>query len=43
MTFEEYVKQELKYYDDHPEEDDNIIEAHSNSMVALELDYTSSS
>ena len=43
MTFEEYVKQELKYYDDHPEEDDYIIEAHSNSMVALELDYTSSS
>ena len=43
MDWKKYLEEELKYYDDHPEEDDNIIEAHSNSMVALELDYTSSS
>lgn len=40
MTWEEYVDNELKYYDEHPEEDDYIIEAHSNSFVALDLDYT---
>jgi len=42
MDWKEYVEQELKYYDEHPEEDDQIIEAHSNSFVALELDYTTS-
>ena len=40
MTWEEYVDNELKYYDEHPEEDDYIIEAHSNSFVALDRDYT---
>tara|TARA_B100001250_G_scaffold42215_1_gene33388 strand:+ start:397 stop:525 length:129 start_codon:yes stop_codon:yes gene_type:complete len=42
MTFEDYIKEELKYYDEHPEEDDTL-EAHSNSMVAFEMEFTSSS
>ncbi len=40
MTFEQYVKEELAYYDEHPEEDDQITEAHSNSFVAFDLEYT---
>ena len=43
MTFEDYIKEELKYYDEHPEEDDNNLEAHSNCMVAFEMEFTSSS
>ena len=42
MTWDEYVKEELKYYDEHPEEDDPL-EAHSNSLDQVELDYTTSS
>ena len=42
MTWEEYVKEELAYYDEHPEEDDPI-EAHSNGEVGLEVEYTCSS
>ena len=40
MTFKEYVEEELKYYDEHPEEDDLVIEAHSNASLAFEVDYT---
>ena len=40
MTFEQYVKEELAYYDEHPEEDDQITEAHSKSFVAFDLEYT---
>ena len=40
MTFQEYVEEELKYYDEHPEEDDLVIEAHSNASLAFEVDYT---
>ena len=43
MTFQEYVEAELKYYDEHPEEDDQITECHSNSFVAFDLDYTTQS
>ncbi len=32
-TFEDYVKEELKYYDDHPEEDDQYIECHTNESI----------
>ena len=39
MTFQEYVTEELKYYDEHPEEDDGL-EAHSNEAVAFEIEYT---
>ena len=39
MTFQEYVTEELKYYDEHPEEDDGL-EAHSNSFAAFDLEYT---
>ena len=41
MTFQEYVKEELAYYDQHPEEDDPI-ESHSNGEVGLEVEYTCS-
>ena len=40
MTFEQYVKEELAYYDEHPEEDVQITEAHSNSFVAFDLEFT---
>ena len=40
MTFQEYVEGELKYYDEHPEEDDQLTEAHSNAFVAFDLEYT---
>ena len=39
MTWEEYVREELAYYDEHPEYEDPI-EAHSNDMIALEVEYT---
>jgi hypothetical protein len=42
MEFKKYVEEELKYYDDHPEEDDHVIEAHSNSDIALEVDFSAS-
>ena len=42
MDWDEYIREELKYYDEHPEEDDPI-EAHSNSFELVELDYTTSS
>ena len=41
MTWEEYVAEELAYYDQHPEEDDPV-EAHSNGEVACEVEYTCS-
>ncbi len=40
MTWEEYVKEELKYYDEHPDEDDTVLEAHSNAYQGYEVDYT---
>ncbi len=40
MTFEQYVKEELAYYDQHPEEDDQLTECHSNSFEAFDLEYT---
>ncbi len=42
MEFKKYVEEELKYYDDHPEEDDYVIEAHSNSDITLEVDFSAS-
>ena len=38
-SFAEYIREELKYYDEHPEEQDTI-EAHSNGMVSYEVEYT---
>jgi len=40
MTFQEYVKEELAYYDQHPEEDEEL-EAHSNSFEAFDVEYAS--
>ena len=39
MTFEEYIREELKYYDAHPNEDE-ALEAHCNAIVSIEYDYT---
>ena len=40
MTWEEYIANELKYYDEHPEEDDDTtIEAHACGMVVMEYEY----
>ena len=41
MDWEEYLKEELKYYDEHPEENDPV-ECHSNSSMCLDIDYSSS-
>ena len=38
LSFEEYLEQELKYYDEHPEEGDPI-EAHTNGVVCTEVEY----
>ena len=38
LSFEEYLEQELKYYDEHPEEGDPI-EAHTNGNVCTEVEY----
>tara|TARA_B100000902_G_scaffold97250_1_gene99853 strand:+ start:1070 stop:1201 length:132 start_codon:yes stop_codon:yes gene_type:complete len=39
MEWDEYVKEELKYYDDHPEEDDPNLEAHTNDYASVEICY----
>ena len=38
LSFEEYLEQELKYYEEHPEEGDTI-EAHTNGVVCTEVEY----
>ncbi len=38
MTFEEYLKEELKYCDEY-EPKNGEVEAHSNDMIAIELCY----
>ena len=38
MDWEEYVREELKYYDEHPEEDCEL-EAHTNGIAMLEVEY----
>ena len=45
MDWEEYIREELKYYDEHPEELAYVrnVLAHSNSFELVELDYTTSS
>ena len=42
MNFEEYLKEELTYYKEHPEEDDTL-EAHSNGSSAFEIEWCASS
>lgn len=42
MEFQKYVEEELKYYDEHPEEDDQLVEAHSNSDITFEVDFSAS-
>ena len=34
MTFEDYIKEELKYYKDNPDESDPL-EAHSNAVESV--------
>ena len=38
LTFEEYLKNELEFYEEHPEEDDPL-ECHSNSLLVSECEY----
>ena len=38
MEWEEYLKEELKYYDEHPEYEDPL-EAHTNGFAVLEIEY----
>ena len=38
LSFEEYLEQELKYYDEHPEEGDPI-ECHTNGLMGSECEY----
>ena len=37
-SFEEYLAEELKYYEDHPEDDDPV-ECHSNALMGSECEY----
>ena len=43
MNWEEYLKEELKYYDENPDEDHDPIECHSNGSMSLDIDYSTSS
>ena len=43
MNWEEYLREELKYYDENPDEDNDPIEGHSNSSMSIDIDYSSSS
>tara|TARA_Y100001970_G_C13762404_1_gene616418 strand:- start:67 stop:204 length:138 start_codon:yes stop_codon:yes gene_type:complete len=38
MTFEEYLKEELKYCDEF-EPNSDVLEAHSNDIVCYEIEY----
>jgi len=38
VKFEQYLEEELKYYDEHPEEDDPV-ECHTNGVVCTEVEY----
>ena len=37
VKFEQYLQEELKYYDEHPEEDDPI-ECHTNGVAGVECE-----
>ena len=39
MNWEEYLREELKYYDEHPDEDNDPTECHSNGVVCTEVEY----
>ena len=43
MDWKKFLEEELKYYDEHPDEDNDHIECHSNSSMSLDIDYSSSS
>ena len=43
MDWEEYIREELKYYDENPDEDYDPIEGHSNGSMCLDIDYSTSS
>ena len=43
MDWKKYLEEELKYYDEHPDEDHDPIECHSNGVVAVDVDYSTSS
>jgi len=38
MDWQKYLEEEMKYYEEHPEEDDPI-EAHTNGIPCLEVEY----
>ena len=39
MDWEEYLREELKYYDENPDEDNDPTECHSNGVVCTEVEY----
>ena len=43
MDWKKYLEEELKYYDENPEEDNDPIECHSNGSMCLDVDYSTSS
>jgi hypothetical protein len=43
MDWKKYLEEELKYYDEHPDEDNDPIECHSNGAVAVDIGYSTSS
>ena len=38
VKFEQYLLEEVKYYDEHPEEDAPV-ECHTNGIVCTEVEY----
>ena len=43
MDWKKYLEEELKYYDENPDEDNDPIECQSNRAVAVDDDYSTSS
>jgi len=43
MDWKKYLEEELKYYDENPDEDNDPIECHSNGSMCLDIDYSTSS
>ena len=39
MDWKKYLEEELKYYDENPDEDNDPIECHSNGVVCTEVEY----
>ena len=42
MDWKKSLEEELKYYDENPDEDIDPVECHSNSSMSLDIDFSTS-